>query len=378
MNVLIASDKFKDACNAAQVGAFLSKGIVRTFPQAKINVIPLADGGEGTLDALSSSLNADWVTTPTVNPLFREIEATYLFQASEKRAIIEMSRASGFELLKAEERNCMYTSSQGTGIQILDAINKGAKEIVLTVGGTATNEAGMGVAHALGVRFYDKQKNELRPIGENLIKVDHIDFSNNLFPSQSCRLKIATDVENPFFGQKGAVYVFAKQKGANDQEIELLDAGLRNFNRVLEHQGFRSTSLIKGSGAGGGIAGGLFSLFNAEIFSAADWVLEVNEIEKVLENTDVLITGEGKVDSQTWDGKLLSRLLQMANKSKTKSIIICGTLENIEQIPQDLGIINVSSIIHKPISLEIALVNTLDMIEKHGMLIGHFLKNIEQ
>jgi glycerate 2-kinase len=375
MNVLIASDKFKDACSAEQVGQSLQTGIKKTYPEANITVLPLADGGEGTLEALATSLGATWIETETKDPLFRKINATYLYQESESRAIIEMSRASGFELLEAHERNCMFTSSLGTGLQIVDALNKGAKEIVLTVGGTATNDAALGIAFALGVQFLDMDGKMLCPTGENLVKIYSIDFSNSIFNKNTCKFKIATDVENPFYGPKGAAFVFAAQKGAGDKEIEHLDAGLKNICNIFEKQGLPSPALVKGSGAGGGVSGGLYALFEAEIFSAADWILELNSIDEILKNTDVLITGEGKVDSQTWDGKLISRLLHLAHKNQTKSVIMCGTLANIEQIPTDMGIVHVSSIIHKPMSLAQALADTKKLLIEHGMLLGHYLKN---
>ncbi len=377
MNILIAPDKFKDGANALEICDALERGIIRSFPVAKCKKIPLADGGEGTLEAISSNFQAAWQTCQTKDPLFRKIEAVYLFIPEKKIAIIEMARASGIELLKPEERNALITSSFGTGLLIRDAIEKGAEEIFLTVGGSATNDAGIGIAEALGFEFYDKRNQKLIPIGANLLKIERIDDSKIELDLTKIKFTIATDVENPFHGKTGAAHVFAKQKGADSEAIELLDKGLQNFSILLEKFSSKNPQLLAGSGAAGGVGGGIACLLNAHIISAADWILELNNIEMHISECDILITGEGKIDSQTWDGKLISRLLTLAEKAQKPVMAICGTLEDIDILQKQSNIIYTSSIITKHMSLETALKNTTKLVEEQGVLIGKLLPSIE-
>lgn len=376
MNILIAPDKFKDACSAQEVCKYLAKGIQKVLPNTNCVFIPLADGGEGTLESIASVWESEWKTINTFDALQRVIEATYLFIPSKKTAIIEMARATGIELLKQEERNCMITSSYGTGIQIKDAISSGADEIILTVGGTATNDGAIGIAAALGFEFYDDNNNKLPPIGKNLLLISRIDDTNVAFDINKVKFTIATDVVNPFYGENGAAMVYGKQKGGSSEDLKNLDLGLKNFANILEKYSGKNPQNIAGSGAGGGAGGGLYCLLNANIVSAADWILEINQIQKVLHETDVLITGEGKVDSQTWQGKLISKLLKLSKQANVPVIIICGTLEDVEMVAKQENILLATSILTKPMTLQEALLDTPNLLEKQGILLSTTLKNI--
>ena len=378
MKILIAPDKFKDALSAGEICIFLEKGIVTTFPEAKCTLLPLADGGEGTLESLNKNLKGEFINVETTDPLQRKISATYLFVEKTKTAIIEMARASGIELLLPIERNCLKTSSYGTGMVIKNAIGKGAENIILTVGGTATNDAGMGIASALGFIFFDENEQILAPIGENLIRVDKVGTANILKGLSNLKFTIATDVTNPFYGESGAAHVFARQKGADNEGIQFLDKGLQNFAEVLEKQFGQNPQNLIGSGAGGGVSGGLAVLLNAQIISAASWILEINNTEKLLKNSDILITGEGKVDSQTWDGKLISQLLAKANQANVPVIIICGTLQDIPTVAKQKGVLYATSILNAPISLEQALKETPQLVENQGILLGNLLKEFSR
>lgn len=376
MKILIAPDKFKDAASAADICIALQKGILQTFPSAICTLAPLADGGEGTLESIALALHAEWVVCSTKDPFFNKIEAKYLFIPSKKMAVIETARASGIELVKPQKRNCLLTSSIGTGILIKDAIQKGAKEIILTVGGTATNDAAIGIANALGFEFLNKNGETLTPIGRNLLEIHQIDDKNVVFDKNEISFTIATDVENPFYGQKGAAFVFARQKGADDSGIELLDYGLKNYASILHKYSSINPQSIAGSGAGGGIGGGMAALFNAKIISAADWIIRLNDIEKHISESQILITGEGKVDSQTWDGKLISRLLNLASNYHVPVIAICGTLQDVELIAQKPNVLYATSILQAPISLKKALKETHQLVEQQGLLLGKLLQRI--
>jgi glycerate 2-kinase len=400
MHILIATDKFKDSQTALQICEGLKKGILKTFPSANCEILPLADGGEGTLETLQIVLGGEFITCEVQDPLFRNIKAKYLWIPSIKTAIVEMARASGIELLKNAERNALITSTFGAGQLILDALQKDAREIILTVGGSATNDGGMGMAAALGYVFKDKNGEELKPVGENLIKIYSID--NNLTPNPSpsergveasktplsegegrgvrllsqTKFTVATDVTNPFYGENGAAKVFAKQKGADENAINLLDKGLENLAQLFQKTFNLDIQEKQGSGAGGGIGGGAIAFLNAQICSAADWILDITEIDKKLKTTNVLITGEGKIDSQTWQGKLISRLVERANKFSIPSILVCGTMQDIDQIIAQEGVMYATSILNEPMSLEKAIENTSQLIEYQGNMIGKMLKMI--
>ena len=377
MKILIASDKFKDSLTAKEVCDGLMKGILRTFPFAEIETLPLADGGEGTLETLQSVWGGEFVSCEVQDPLSRKINANYLWIEEKGTAIIEMARASGIELLKPDERNCLITSTYGTGQLIKDVLEKGAKEIILTVGGSATNDAGIGMASALGYEFLSNNDKILEPIGKNLIEISKI-IPQNIHPNLTkTKFIVATDVSNPFYGKEGAAYVFSPQKGAESQGVKDLDLGLRNINQLIKKDFNIDLQTISGSGAGGGIGGGAVAFLGAEIKSAAQWILEINQVENKLKNVDLLITGEGKIDSQTWQGKLISQLVLQAEKAETPVILVCGTLQNVDSIVTQKGILFASSIINEPMSLENALENASKLVENHGALLGKLLMGIQ-
>ena len=376
MKILIATDKFKDSQTAFQIGEGLKKGILKTFPTAICETIPLADGGEGTLETLQIVLGGELITCEVHDPLFRKIKAKYLWIASCRTAIVEMARTSGIELLKSNERNALITSTFGTGELILDALQKDAQEIILTVGGSATNDGGIGMAAALDYVFLDENHQELKPIGENLLKICSIDKSK-IHPSISnIKFTVATDVINPFYGENGAAKIFAKQKGADEKGIELLDKGLENLAQLFQKTFHLNIQQKQGSGAGGGIGGGAMAFLNAKICSAADWILDTVNIDSKLKSANVLITGEGKIDSQTWQGKLISRLLERANKFNVPTILVCGTMQDLEHIIAQEGVMYATSILNEPMSLEKAIENNSQLIEYQGNMLGKMLLRV--
>ena len=377
MKILIATDKFKDSLTAKQVCEGLQRGILRTFPSAKIEILPLADGGEGTLETLQSVLGGEFIECEVNDPLSRKIKANYLWIKEKQTAIIEMARASGIELLKQNERNCLITSTYGTGELINNALEKGAKEIILTVGGSATNDAGIGMATALGYEFFNKKSKLLAPIGGNLAEISLINIEKIHPKLSQTKFIVATDVSNPFYGKEGAAYEFSPQKGADNQAVKALDLGLQNLNQLIKKDFNIDLQTVSGSGAGGGIGGGAVAFLKAEIKSAAQWILEMNQIKSKLKNVDLLITGEGKIDRQTWKGKLISQLVLQAEMTETPVILVCGTLHDVESIIAKHGIIYASSILNEPMNLEKALKNASELVENYGALLGKLLKAVK-
>ncbi|MCK4777241.1 MAG: glycerate kinase, partial [Actinomycetia bacterium] len=273
MKILVAPDKFKGSLTALDAAGAIVSGIKEFFPKAEIVSMPLADGGGGTVDAIISAVNGEKVACEVLDPLGRKIK-TYFGIISQsnstgkkRKAIIEMAKASGFLLLKADERNPMKTTSYGTGELIKEALLMGCKEIIVGIGDTATVDGGMGALQALGVNFLDKKGDELGLGGKELIRMKEIKVDSLIEEAKKAKFVIASDVENILFGEKGAAYVFGPQKGASPEEVEILDRGLRNLAKVILEETGKDISGIKGTGAAGGIGAGFKAFLDTEIRS---------------------------------------------------------------------------------------------------------------
>lgn len=366
MNILICPDKFKDSLTAQQVSEALEKGIKRRRPKTVVQILPLADGGEGTLEVIKSIHGGEWIQKKVNDPLFRPIQANYLWVADQKIAYVEMSRASGIELLKTKERNPLLTSTFGTGELILDAIDKGAKEIVLTIGGSATNDAGIGMAAALGFKFLNKQNEELKAIGESLALIDKIIPSPMQDAIHSIKFKVITDVQNPLSGKEGAAHVFAKQKGANLETIKYLDKGLINIQKLFGKTKNGMIGEIQGAGAAGGLGAGALYFLQAEIAMGAEWLLNKIHFERAVKKADYIITGEGKIDVQTWGGKLISQVIACCDKQFKQSILVCGVFEDPEKLPVFFDSQEVYSVLSKAKNAKDSIENAAVYLEKIG------------
>ncbi len=362
MKVLIATDSFKDALSAKEVCEAIAQGIQLANPNIQTIVLPLADGGEGTLQVLMAHQPCTIQHLEVCDPLFRPIEGHYALSKDGQTAFIEMAVASGLELLTPNERNPLQTSTFGTGQLLLDAIQKGATKIFVGIGGSATNDAGMGMAKALGYRFLDNQGNELSPIGANLSQVQKIDGSQCqrrvALQTQQIEVKIICDVNNPLYGTSGAAYVYAAQKGATPIIIEQLDFGLQHFSNLLHQQFNRDFSSQIGAGAAGGMGAGCAAFLNASLHPGIELVLQHIGFEEYLKEVDLLITGEGKLDYQTQSGKLIKGLTQMAEKYSVPVIALCGALEANPEAIKALGLKAAFCIQTKPVDLPQALQET--------------------
>lgn len=366
MNILICPDKFKDSLTAQQVCEALEIGIKRRRPKSVIQLMPLADGGEGTLEVIKTIHGGEWIQKKVNDPLFRPIEANYLWLADQKIAYIEMSRASGIELLKIKERNPYLTSTFGTGELILDAIEKGASEIILTIGGSATNDAGIGMAAALGFKFLNKDKEELKAVGESLPLIDFIVPSPLLNKIHSIKFKVITDVQNPLAGKEGAAHVFAKQKGANTEMIKYLDKGLINIQKLIGQTEKGIIGEMKGAGAAGGLGAGAIYFLQAEIALGAEWLLTKIHFDRAVKKADYIITGEGKIDGQTWGGKLISQVIARCDKQFKQAILVCGVFEDPEKLPIFFDSKEVYSVISKAKNAKDSMANAAIYLEQLG------------
>jgi len=374
MKVLLIPDKFKGSLSAEEVIDAISHGIHKVLPKAVIYTAIASDGGDGFLEAVSHYKEVEEVDVNTFDPLGREIMASYLFQKETEEAYIELARASGMVLLASDERNPLFCSTYGTGIQIMHAIQKGAKHIYIGLGGSATNDAGIGIARALGYLFFDITGNELEPIGQNLGRIDRIqppEISNML---KDIEVYAVNDVNNPLFGENGAAHIYAAQKGATPFDIEQLDLGLEHLNKIVEHQ-FRVTHAeIPGAGAAGGTAYGLKTFAGANFISGIDFVLSIANVEELISNEsiDYIITGEGKLDNQTLQGKLINGVLKLGKNHNIPVIAVCGALDTKVRDLQKQGLEEVIEVRDPDKSLEYNMTNAFGLVEEG---IANFFKS---
>lgn len=360
MNILICPDKFKGSLSAREAAEALAKGILNKRKKSSIQCIPLADGGEGTLEVIQQMHGGQWVSVQVNDPLFRPIEASYLWLADQKTAYIEMARASGLQLLLKKEQNPLKTSTFGTGELIRHAAEAGATTIVLTIGGSATNDAGIGMAAALGYAFLDAAGTALEPIGENLSLITEIKGSN---PYPAIQFIVLSDVGNPLHGPQGAAHIYAKQKGANATSIKQLDKGLINVGQWLPAD-------MPGAGAAGGLGAGAVYFLGAKLEQGAEWLLNKIHFERAIRKADFIITGEGKIDQQSWSGKLISNIIERTDKQLKQSILVCGVFEDPDKIPLFLDPRDVYSITDLASSSKDAMENATQYLIEIGEAIA--------
>jgi len=363
MKIVIAPDKFKGSLSGPEFCDAVAEGLKKIIPNVNIVKMPLADGGDGTAEIIGHYLKGESISVVATDPLFRPLKCTYLYDNNSQTGYIEMAGISGLQLLDSKERNCMHTTSLGTGELLVDALNRGAKKLILGIGGSATNDGGMGVAAALGFRFLDKNGIELQPLGRNLIKVVAIDDSKRQIAAR-IELKIACDVSNPFFGKNGASYIYGAQKGASQSEIELLDAGLRNFAKVVFEKYQIDMQKTPGAGAAGGIGGGAMALLGATLVSGIELIKELSHFEETITDADWIITGEGKLDSQTLSGKTISGVLQSALKNDILVAAFCGAVELSQKETNALGLHYVAAISKDSNNLKEAMRNAYPNLVK--------------
>jgi len=363
MRVLIAPDKFKGSLEAAEVCNAIEQGIKEYRPDIEVIKFPLADGGDGTANILTQQQGGSFIQKEVNNPLFIPVHASFGISADKKTAFIEVAEASGLKLLKSSERNCMLTSSYGTGELMQKALDFNVQKIVLGIGGSATNDAGMGIANALGYIFYNAHSERLAPIGANLSEVHRIDTTNIHDGLAHLKLTIACDVQNTFFGENGAAYVYAPQKGANPRQVELLDKGLRHFSKILKKHFHKDISQLPGSGAAGGIGGGLAAMMRARLVSGIDLLLETANFNAELERSDIVITGEGKIDKQTLEGKVIQGVTSRAIKLGKPTYAICGKLDATTDMVKQMKLKNVFPIAKSDSEIKEAMTHAHDKVK---------------
>lgn len=330
MKILLAPDKFKGSLTAVQVCHSWKKGIQGSLPDAEIVSLPLADGGEGSLSIIQSLYHLEPIKVSVKNPLGKSIEAEFLMH--HQLAFIEMAEASGLALLNHSERNPSLTSSFGTGQLIKAAMERGASRIVLFNGGSATQDAGLGMAEALGFQFLDKNNNRVEPIPVNFHAIQKVSDSHVVKGLSSVEFQIISDVSNTLCGEHGSTYTYALQKGAKQEDLPTLEEGMLHIKNVLEQYCGRNIGSEKGSGAAGGIGASALALLGGKIESGFDFISKQMGIESFVEKCDVVFTGEGRADLSSLQGKVVGKMAQLAHQYKKKLVVITGTVLNQEEV----------------------------------------------
>lgn len=352
--IIIAPDSFKGSLSAIEVADAIEKGIHNILPNCTIVKIPIADGGEGTMNTLVSAMKGKKIKVNVHDPIMRTIDAEYGLVNNNKTAVIEMAIASGITLLSKQEQNPIATTTYGTGELIKDALKRGCRNFLIGIGGSATNDAGTGMLGALGYRFLDKNGAETDGTGRSLSRICSIDESGVIPELKQAHFTIACDVNNPFSGPNGAAHIYGPQKGADEQMVKELNDGMESFAKLIEKKKKIDLNTIEGAGAAGGLGGGFIAFLNAQLKPGIKMILEAVDFEQHLQNADLVITGEGKIDRQTGMGKAGSGILDAASKKDVPVIAIGGSAEDIENLNRR-GFLSVFSIIPSPMTVEQAM-----------------------
>lgn len=347
--IVVISDSFKGTISSRQICQIAGSSIPAFFPECNVVSIPVADGGEGTVACFLEAIDAVPVTIPTTGPYEELIEATYA--RSGDRAIIEMASAAGLPMV-GERRNPAVTTTFGVGSIIRHAIENGCREILLGLGGSATNDGGCGCAAALGVKFFDKTGKEFIPVGSTLNRIARIDSSKADILLNGVEVTVMCDVENPLYGTTGAAYIFGPQKGADPDMVQLLDDNLRALDSVLQRELKIYIADIPGAGAAGGMGAGCMAFLHAQLKSGIDAVLDMVSFDTLVRGADLVITGEGRIDSQSIRGKVISGIAKRTSKRNVPLVAIVGSIDDSAQAAYDLGVTAMFGIDREAVAFE--------------------------
>ncbi|MGD1821207.1 MAG: glycerate kinase [Pleomorphochaeta sp.] len=369
MKVVIASDSFKGSATSLEVASAIERGILKADSSVEISKFPVSDGGEGLLEVIESLEGYKRITLKVKDPLFNEIEASYV--RNEETAFIEMAAASGLPLVPDSKRNPLNTTTFGTGELIKDALDSGVYNLVIGIGGSATNDGGIGMLTALGATFYDNEENEVSPIGKSLDIIESYDFSNFHKSINNVKVSVACDVDNPLCGINGASYIYGPQKGADKDMVQFLDNSLNKFSKLVNKE---DEALAPGSGAAGGLGFALKSFLNAELKSGIELVLSAIGFEEAVSKADLVLTGEGKIDGQSKRGKVPVGVAKIAKKFNVPVIAIAGDIGKGTEALYDLGIDGIVSTTSRAMPLAEAMKNSLELSEDEAFRLWKILQ----
>ena len=364
MKIIVAPDSFKESLSAEKVAESIASGILKAVPNAVIEQIPVSDGGEGLLKALVKPYGGRLISAEVLDPLQKKITAHFGLLNDKKTAVIEMANASGLELINSEERNPLITTTYGTGQLIKAALDKGCSKIIVGLGGSATNDGGVGMVQALGGKFLDKDGNEIGFGGANLQELHTINLDQLDIRLNNCTIIGACDVTNPLTGKNGASMIYGKQKGASPGQQLQLDNALTHYANIVRKQWNIEIDTVNGAGAAGGTGAALIGFLQAQLIPGIELITDQLNLEEKIANADLVITGEGKIDQQTLNGKTISGIAKIAKKHHVPVIVIAGSLgENLNKL-YEIGISAIFSIVDHPMSLENALKNSDQLLQR--------------
>ncbi|MDQ0217771.1 glycerate kinase [Peribacillus cavernae] len=374
MKIVIAPDSFKESLTAMEVANAAERGFRGIFPNADIVKVPMADGGEGTVQSLVDATDGKVIEKTVTGPLGNQVESFFGVLGNGRTAVIEMAAASGLHLVPKGQRDPLLTSTRGTGELILAALEEKAEHIIIGIGGSATNDGGAGMAMALGARLLDVSGNEIPEGGGALSQLDTIDITELDPRLKEIKIEVACDVENPLTGPHGASAIFGPQKGATPEKVKILDENLGHYAEVIERDLNKAIANIPGAGAAGGLGGGLLAFLPAELKSGVDIVIEATGLADIVKDADIVITGEGKIDSQTIYGKTPIGVAKTAKQFGIPVIAIAGNAASDSEVVREHGIDAVFSIVPGVVTLEDAFEHASEYIERLAANIGSLLK----
>ncbi len=367
MRILIAPDSFKGSLSAKEFCRITQNTIENHWPNDEVFTLPLADGGEGTVESLVEGTDGKLITLEVTGPLGRPVKAQYGILLDETVAVIEMASASGLPLVPPDKRDPMHATTYGTGELIADAINKGCRQIIIGIGGSATNDAGIGMMQALGFQCLDADNKEVPFGGEGLLKLTRI-IPPTTIDFKTIDIQVACDVNNPLYGKNGAAHIYAGQKGANEDMITRLDHGLMAFATVVSDSLKVDVSSLVGGGAAGGLGAGLSAALGAKLRPGFEIIRRLVGLDAVLENeVDLVITGEGQLNHQSLKGKLPVELAKLAQSKGIPTIAFVGSRDISKDVLKDTGLMGVFTIVNGPMTLEDAMANSKDLLEEAVM-----------
>ncbi|HAQ08412.1 MAG TPA: glycerate kinase [Bacillus bacterium] len=374
MRIVIAPDSFKESLTALEVASAIEKGMQKILPEASFVKIPMADGGEGTVQSLVDATGGKIIPKTVTGPLGEQVEAFFGISGDEKTAVIEMAAASGLHHVPVEQRNPLITTTRGTGELISAALDYGVDHIIIGIGGSATNDGGAGMARALGIKLLDENGLEIGEGGGSLGSISSIDMKHIDQRLSSVKIEVACDVDNPLTGPTGASAIFGPQKGATPEMVKFLDQSLHHFARIISKDLEKDIEHVSGAGAAGGLGGGLLAFLSAELKRGVEIVLDATRLEEQARDADLVITGEGKIDGQTIFGKTPIGVAKTAKKHNVPVIAIAGNVASDSHVVHEYGIDAVFSIVPGIIPLSEAFEKASEYVERVSTNIASVIK----
>ncbi|MGL5675947.1 MAG: glycerate kinase family protein [Cellulosilyticaceae bacterium] len=380
MKIVVAIDSLKGSLTSIEAGNAIKEGILKVDAQAEVVIKPLADGGEGTAEALVSGMGGTMERLEVTGPLGEKVLAHFGMLEESNTAIIEMAEAAGLSLVPVDKRNPLYTSTYGVGEMIKACIEKGCRKFIVGIGGSATNDAGLGMLMALGFKFLDQAGNSVQQGGQGLNEVVTVDTANVIPELCECEFKVACDVNNPLYGANGAAAIYGPQKGATPEIVEQLDKGLQNFAKVVADTIGDDYAEVAGAGAAGGLGFAFMAFLKGKLESGIHIILQETKLEDALKDADIVITGEGRLDNQTAMGKAPIGVAKLAKKYDIPVLGFAGALAreakkcNEEGIDAYFSIVNSAMSLEDAMNRENAMENMTKTVEQAFRLIHTFKK----